>query len=257
MLECKKLSVSYGKQRILHEVDFKADNGTVTVVLGKNGSGKTTFLRTLAGVQETYRGSITVDGNELTVLPAKKRAEMISILPQFLPRPAITVEELALCGRYPYRTAFSNPTEEDRKIVEKAMTEAGVADKRARMVCHLSGGERQLAYTAMLLSQNTENVLFDEPTASLDTGYRKKTLELIRTLRAQGKCVVLSIHDLTDAIAVADRILVFDKGKAVFNGTPDDFIASGVPEERFGMHCHRFTEDGRSYRVFIPAEAAE
>lgn len=254
MIECKKLSVNYGKKTILHEVDLCAEDGTVTVLLGKNGSGKTTLLRTVSGVWEKYRGSILLDGAELSEISKKTRAGIVSILPQFLPRPAITVEELVSCGRYPFRKAFAAASEEDRIAVEDSLQKTGMADKRNRMVCHLSGGERQLSYTAMLLAQDTKNVLFDEPTASLDTGYRQQTMELVRTLKESGKCVILSLHDLTDAVSIADRILVLDHGASVFSGTAEEFIGSGVPEKVFGMQCHRFSEGKREFRVFIPCE---
>ncbi len=254
MLECKNLSVRYGRNTVLSEVSLKAEAGSVTVILGPNGSGKTTLLRTLSGVQEKYTGTLFADGNEMKSLVPSERARRISLLPQFLPRPSVTVEELAACGRYPYLKPFGKMTEEDRKQVEKALNETGLTDRRERMVCHLSGGERQLAYTAMLLAQDTDNVLFDEPTASLDTAYRQQTVERIRKLRADGKCVILSLHDLTDAIALADRILVLQKGRTVFTGNTETFIENGVPERVFGMKCHVFHEGEKDYRIFIPLE---
>ena len=167
MLRAQQISLRLGSKTILKQVDFQAEAGQITVLLGRNGSGKTSLLRCLAMTQTRWHGQVTLDGCSLRSLTPQERSRRIALLPQVLPRPPITVRTLTSYGRQPYLGWGGQLSAADEQKVQRAMEQAEIAAHAEDLVCHCSGGERQLAYFAMLLAQDTPVVLLDEPTASL------------------------------------------------------------------------------------------
>ncbi len=255
MLEARKVTLRLGRKLILDQVDFQAQAGQITALLGRNGSGKTSLLRCLAGTQERCGGQILLDGAPVREMRAAARARHISLLPQVLPRPPIAVEQMVSFGRQPYLGPGGRLSERDRALVRVAMERAGILSHRADLVCHLSGGERQLACLALLLAQDTPAVLLDEPTASLDAEYRRRVYDLLRQMRTAGKTVVVVLHDLSDAVELADSLCVLDSGKNCFAGDPRSFLSGDVPERIFGLTPKAVTDgEGGRYTIFRPAE---
>ena len=253
MLRAQQISLRLGSKTILKQVDFQAEAGQITVLLGRNGSGKTSLLRCLAMTQTRWQGQVTLDGCPLRSLTPQERSRRIALLPQVLPRPPITVRTLTSYGRQPYLGWGGQLSAADEQRVQRAMDEAEIAAHAEDLVCHCSGGERQLAYFAMLLAQDTPVVLLDEPTASLDMEYRRVVYALLRRMKAEGKTVVLILHELADAVELADQICVLDQGTRVFTGTPEDFLISGLPQSVFGL-CPKQVKDetGNEFILFRP-----
>ena len=191
-------------------------------------------------------------------LTANERSHRIVLAPQVLPRPPITVRTLTGYGRRPYLGFGGRLSNEDERRVQQAMEQAEIAGHAEDLVCHCSGGERQLAYFALLLAQDTPVVLLDEPTASLDMEYRRVVYALLREMKAQGKTVVLISHELADAIELADQVYVLDHGARVFAGPPEDFLTSGIVESVFGLCPKRVRdESGAEFILFRPLNPAK
>ncbi len=241
MLDVKDLSVSYGKQTVLSDVSFSLEKGSVTALLGLNGSGKSTFLSALCG-SLTSRGEALWEGYPLASLPPKERAKRITLLPQMMPTPPFSVKETVLCGRAPYMALNGRPSVEDLRIVETVMEKTGVSHLAARPIAQLSGGERQLSFLAMALAQKTPLLLLDEPTSFLDKAKEKRFWDvLLRTQKEENVTVLAAMHDLTAAFRVADRILLLSEGKLLLHGAKEELTEH--LQEHFGVRCYQ-TEDG-------------
>ena len=214
-MEIKKLSAFYGKKEILSDLDLTLERGRFTALLGKNGCGKSTLLGCING-QVRYTGSILLDGRPLSALPPRERAKRVALLPQFLPASPLKAEELVALGRTPYLPLGGRLCEADREAVRAAMEQCGVSALRERTVATLSGGERQRIYLAMLLAQDAEILLLDEPTAHMDMGYTGEFLSLLRKLTEEkGKTVLAVLHDLNDAVTYPHRRLLLHQGRLV------------------------------------------
>ena len=251
MISCNNLTVKYGKHTVLDKISLNAENGEITVLLGKNGSGKTTLIRTLAGVQSKFDGEIFIDSKSIRQTDRKRLSRAVGILPQNLQKPAITVTDLVSMGRYPYTDAFSKLSAEDISAVERSIKTTGIEHLQDKLVCHLSGGERQLAYISTVIAQNTNNILLDEPTASLDISYRKQFFEILNRLKNENKCVVLSMHSLAEAVKTADKIVFLDNKKIVFCGNTKQFISQRIRDKYFNVKTVELTNaDGISYYIF-------
>ncbi|MBR5452974.1 MAG: ABC transporter ATP-binding protein [Clostridia bacterium] len=253
MIECSSLSCSIGKKQILSDIDLTAKNGKITVIIGPNGSGKTSLLRCISGAvgkKELSSGNILINGKNTVDYSAKERAGVLSFMPQALPMPQITVFELVSYGRSPYIGSFGMLSEKDKKAVYSAIARVSLSDLCDTSVSVLSGGERQLAYFAMLIAQETSNLLLDEPTASLDEKHKAKIFDELTKLKKDNKAILLILHDITEAVRIADNICVLDNGKSVFCGTSEQFIQSDIPKTVFGVTPYQYINDGKSTYFF-------
>ncbi|MBR2078802.1 MAG: ABC transporter ATP-binding protein, partial [Clostridia bacterium] len=167
MLELKNIRVVKNKKEILKNVTVSLKPHTLTVVIGKNGSGKSTLLSCLTG-ESKYQGTIHFDDKDLALMPKRQRAAYISFLPQSLPSVPITVENLVAMGRTPYVDMGKNLSEKDEEQIEKAIADTGIETIRHKKLTEISGGEKQRAYIAMVLAQNTRVIALDEPTTYMD-----------------------------------------------------------------------------------------
>jgi len=250
MLKIENVSVTLGGKRILEDVSFALRPNRITALVGRNGSGKSTLLACV-NQQLRYRGIITGGGRDLATLSPKERAKFVAILPQTLPAPSVTVEEMVAFGRTPYLDFTGRLTQADRTAVRSAMADAQVEALAGRRADTLSGGERQRVALAMILAQDTPIALLDEPTAHMDLGYGEAFLGQLRQLRAQKKKTVLVIlHDLAMAVRFADDILVLDEGKLRFAGPVSQCLQETVLEDTFGLKRHTVMENGEA-RVFF------
>lgn len=250
MIECRDMSVGYGRRTVLGPLSFRAEAGRITVLLGKNGCGKTTLFRALSGVLK-YSGSVRVDGLEVSALPSAARAGMIAVMPQMLRSPDITVRELVSFGRRPYTGITGVLSRHDRETVGAVLDKTGMTALADSKLPRISGGERQKAYFAMLLAQQAENILLDEPGAHLDAAYMSELCGFLREERSAGKTVLAVFHDINRAVDIADKIIVVAGGVVAFDGGCREFCESGVAPELFGLRRYVCaSEDGGSVTVF-------
>ncbi len=239
MLTIQHLTAGYGDKTILHDISLDFPPGTVTALLGPNGCGKSTLLKAAAGLLPPVSGEI---------LAGEPRARHIAWLPQSRHVPEMTALRLVLHGRFPWLGWPRQYREEDYAIARAAMERVGVAEFAHRPLSELSGGTRQKCYLAMVLAQEADTLLLDEPTAYLDIGHQLRLMALCRELAAEGRAVAAVLHDLPLALGYADRIAVLDQGRLLALGTPEEILASGILDRVFGVRVLALdTEAGRQY----------
>ncbi len=248
MLKIKELAVSYGSKMVLENVSFTACKGEITTLIGKNGCGKSSIVSCINRMIQ-YKGRITVNDSDIMRINVKERARQLAILPQKLPSPDISVYELVSFGRSPYLDVSGRMSENDLMHVENAIKYTGIDALRHRMVNTLSGGEQQKAFFAMILAQDTDMIVLDEPTTYMDIRYEASFLNMISALKGK-KTILMIMHDLTQAVRVSDRIVVIDEGSVKFEGKAVECAESGIIEQVFDVRQHKFSQDGQEYRFF-------
>lgn len=248
MLELRNVSAGYSKNTVLNGISLTFPAGTVTVVAGPNGCGKSTLLKAVAGMLPA-QGEILLEGISLDSLSSRQRAQKIAFLPQSRSVPEITVERLVLHGRFPYLHYPRQYRPEDHAAAKAAMEALGISELAHRPLPSLSGGQRQKAYIAMALAQDTEVVLLDEPTTYLDIAHQRQLMSLAKDLAAKGKTVVLVLHDLTLAMEQADNLVLLDRGSCIARGTPEEIYQSRRIQPVFGVELG-CTEIGGARKYF-------
>ena len=239
MLELQQISAGYPGKQVLHDISLSILAGQVTVLLGPNGCGKSTLLKVLCGILSATGGSALLDGLDLLRLPQRELAQKVAYLAQSRQIPDISVERLVLHGRFPYLSYPRRYRPQDLEAAHSAMAQLGLLDLAQTPLKQLSGGQRQEAYIAMALAQDTPVVLLDEPTTYLDISHQLQLLTHARALSAQGKTVLMVVHDIPAALRIADRIVLMDRGRTVFQGTAQALYESGAAERVFGVRLRR------------------
>ena len=248
MIELNNLTVGYGGKTVLRDVSLVFPRGQVTVLLGPNGCGKSTLMKTALGLLPRQSGEILYDGVELDRLTTRQVARKAAYLAQSREIPSITVRRMVLHGRFPYLGYPRRYRAEDYEAAAKALEWAGAADLADRSVRELSGGQRQKVYLAMALAQDTETVFMDEPTTYLDVRHQLEVMSVSRRLADMGRAVVLVLHDLSLALREADRLAVLSEGTLRQLGTPEEVFGSGELDRAFGVTVRRvWTESGWLY----------
>lgn len=248
MIEMEKISAGYGKNEILHDVDFRAAGGEVTTLIGTNGSGKSTLLKVLLGFLDYLEGEIRIDGVSVKSLSRPELARKIAYLPQGKTVPDVTVERMVLHGRFPYLNYPRRYGKRDRGIAEAAMKEMGITEYAHRQMAELSGGMRQKVYIAMAMAQQAEVIVMDEPTTYLDIGQQLKFAQLMRQLSKKGRTIILVLHDILLALKLSDRIVALREGKIVMSGTPEEVLKTNMIGQLYDVSVKAHgTENGVQY----------
>lgn len=248
----KDASFSYGSKGIIDHLDLELGRGRVTSVIGPNGCGKSTMVKLIAGMLRPTAGSVEIFGKPTLSYSAKERAKVLAVLSQRTREPVMTVEELIACGRYPYLPAGGRLSAEDRDAIQRAAADVGIEDLLAKPLRALSGGERQKAYLAMTIAQDTELIVLDEPTTYLDVRASYDLMGLIRKLnREAGKTVVMVLHDIGLALRTSDELVVIGKDRSLCVGDPKELISSGSIAETFDVQVIEHAIDGETYYSLI------
>ena len=249
-LTVQGISLSRAGQSVLQNVSFCAQEGQITALIGRNGAGKTTLIRCLTGEYTGYSGQFLLDDRPILPLSLSQRSLLLSCLPQNLPSPHVTVEELVRFGRTPYTPLSGKLSSKDREKVRWAIHTVGLQSHTQQFVDTLSGGERKKAFFAMTLAQDTPLVVLDEPTAHLDTVSRFEFLELLDRLRREtGKTFLVVLHDLPEVIRYAQRIVTLHQGQITFDGTPEGCLEQNIPQTYFHI---RLTGDFKNGFAVTP-----
>jgi len=238
LLEAKNISLGFGESLVIKDLSFKVEKGKVISILGPNGSGKSTVLKGLAKTQTFYMGSVYLDGKNIQLINSKKLARQLAMLIQSPQAPSdLTVRELVEYGRFPHQEWWSGRSEDDKKLVEWALEQTGLALLADRPVETLSGGERQRAWIAMVMAQNPQVLLLDEPTTYLDIAHQLEILNLVTELNATQKVtVVMVLHDINHAARYSDYMAVLNKGELYSFGTPQQVLTTTMLREVFGVN---------------------
>ena len=225
----------YGKHSVLSGVDLEIGKGSLVGIGGPNGVGKSTLMKLIAGVIAPQRGSVRVDGNDMSKLSAKSRAQLVAVVPQTPELPAgARALEVVLMGRNPHLGLLSWETEDDLSIAIDTMRMTDTDEYLDRPVDRLSGGERQRVAIAMALAQRTPVMLLDEPTANLDLAYQPAIMQMLVDMTALGKTVVTAVHDLTLAAQFCDKIALMSGGRFVAVGTPTEVLTANRIRDVYG-----------------------
>lgn len=248
MIEITNLSAGYPGKKVLSGLSLRIPAGKVTVIAGPNGCGKSTFLKTVAGIHPGEGGCIRIGGRELSEYSPQELARNVAYLAQSRQIPDISVRRMVLHGRFPYLGYPRRYRPEDYAAADRAMEQMGLSDLSDRAVGSLSGGQRQKVYIAMALAQDTPVILLDEPTTFLDVSHQLQMMAHARFLADAGKTVVLVLHDLAMAMQLADHMAVLEGGKIAAAGTPEEVFQSGCLDRVFGAAVRRVrTPDGWQY----------
>ena len=245
MISITDLHASYDGAEILHGISAAFPEGKISVIMGPNGCGKSTTLRSLVRMVPEMSGSLTLDGQDLGLLTPRELARRIAYLPQSRNVPDISVERLVLHGRFPYLSYPRRYRKEDREKVTRALEWVDLKDLKERKMENLSGGQRQKAYLAMALAQDTEVILMDEPTTFLDIKNQFEMLDRARSLANGGKTVIMILHDFESILHYADHVVLVAAGRVLATGDAETVLRSPEVKRAFGVEPWFYeTDDG-------------
>ena len=235
MISLQNLTVGYGTKAVLSDINQVLKAGQLVCLLGSNGVGKSTILRTLAGFQQPLAGKVLLDGKDLSSLSLSQRSKTVSIvLTERVEVPYMKVADLVGMGRSPYTGFFGKLTKEDKQIVSEAIEMVGISSLAERTIDTLSDGERQKAFLAKALAQQTPIILLDEPTAFLDFHAKISTLRLMQKLAHEtNKIILMSTHDVEMALRLSDILWIVQDGK-IQTGTTASLTESGILRQFLG-----------------------
>ena len=225
-LEAKRVAVELQARLIVQDLSLTAEPGEVVGLIGPNGSGKTTFLRTVYRLLRPTAGQVTVGGNDVWRLSARESARRIAIVVQESPPEfEFTVREIVRMGRMPHKPLTAPYNRNDDEIVTDALRRVKMLALAHRPFALLSGGEKQRVLMARALAQQPKLLVLDEVTNHLDIHYQFEILDLIRNL---GTTTLITLHDLNLAAAYCDRIYVLGEGRIVASGRPEEVLTPGL-----------------------------
>lgn len=238
-LETSKLDIAYEERLIVDNLNIQIPQGKITALVGANGSGKSTILKTMARIMNPKAGSVLLDGKSIHKQSTREVAKQLAILPQNPTAPeGLTVTELVSYGRFPYQKGFGSMRAEDKRMIEWAIEVTGMTEFHDRPIDQLSGGQRQRAWIAMALAQETDILFLDEPTTFLDMAHQLEVLQLLEQLNAAAnRTIVMVVHDLNHASRYAHHMIGIKKGKAIATGSPVEVMNSDVLREVFNIEA--------------------
>lgn len=228
------LSVGYhidkhSSKEVLSGLNIVLRQGELVCMLGANGVGKSTLLRTISGVQPPIKGEVVINGKEIADHSRRSLSRLISLVyTDNTLAGGLTVEELVGLGRQPYTGFFGRLSDNDRHVVRKAISDVGMAHKIGEYVSRLSDGERQKTMIARALAQQTPIIILDEPTAFLDVASRIETMKLLHDLAINGnKAIILSSHDVSQSLMLASRLWLITGDGILIDGITEELVLDG------------------------------
>ncbi|MEO9804645.1 MAG: ABC transporter ATP-binding protein [Reichenbachiella sp.] len=243
------LNIGYGTKEIAREIDLTLAGGQLVCLLGQNGVGKSTLLRTLSNLQEPLAGEIKLDDKDIKRLDRRELATRLGIITtEKIGMSNMTVRELVALGRYPYTNWIGKESVEDTEKIEEAISRCKINYIENARLSAISDGQFQKAMVARVLAQDTEIILMDEPTAHLDVVNRVEMFQLLETIKEEtGKSILISTHELDLSMQFADELWLMNFNQPIITGTPEDLGLKGEIEKVF-FH-EEFVLDSRTGQV--------
>ncbi|MBM3999926.1 MAG: ABC transporter ATP-binding protein [Planctomycetes bacterium] len=238
ILETRDLTCAYDRQVVVDHVAFRARSGEVVTLLGPNGAGKTTLLRALARLLPPRSGHVLLDDRDIWSMAPRAVARLAALGPQNESRDwPLTVREAVRLGRVPHRGWLSPFNGEDQAIVDESIRRLDLGDLVDRPVTQLSGGEWRRVVLARAIAQQPRVLLLDEPTSQLDIKHQLDVLSHVRKLASDGLAVIVTLHDLNQAVACADRMVLVHGRRVVADGPPESVLTAERIADVYGIRA--------------------
>ncbi|MCZ0704437.1 ABC-type Mn2+/Zn2+ transport system ATPase subunit [Natronobacillus azotifigens] len=229
-IEVSDLSVSYHGQKALEDISFSIEQQQLVGIIGPNGAGKSTLMKAVLGLIISCKGKITVlDRNINTVRKKVAYVPQRNDLDMDFP---VLVEDVVLMGRFPHLTWYGRPKEKDREIARKCLDQVGMSEYRRRQIGELSGGQQQRVFLARALAQEADIFFLDEPFAGIDVTSERIIIDMLKSLRDQGKTLFVVHHDLSKVESYFDHLILLNK-RLVAYGKPDEVASVDNIEEAY------------------------
>lgn len=237
LMEVRDASFAYsGKENIFEGISFSIEKGDVMCILGPNGTGKTTLIKCLNGLQRINGGEILVDGQSIYSMTKLEKSKHLGYIPQghqaTFPFKSL---DIVLMGRTPYIGMLSSASRGDLKIAENAMKSLGILHLADKPYTAISGGERQLVFIARVLAQGPKILILDEPTSHLDFGNQIKTLSVIKALARNGMAVIMSSHFPDHAFISSNKVAIMKEKRMMSFGVPDEVLTECNMQKAYGV----------------------
>lgn len=251
MIDLKAVSKNYGTKKVISEVCLPVSEKKLTAFIGPNGAGKSTILSMISRLTAIDTGQIYLDHNEVKAWRSNELSKKLSILKQSNGvNLRITVRELVSFGRFPY--SKGRLTTEDQQRIDYALEKLGLVEMAEEMIDTLSGGQLQRAYIAMILAQDTEYILLDEPLNNLDMNHSVQLMKTLRRLvEEEHKTILLVIHDINFAATYADEIVAMKNGEIFAHGTMAEIIQPNILNALYEMDIKICELDGKRFCMYF------
>ena len=260
LIDVKNISFSYSKDSplIFEDISFSVEKGDVLCVLGPNGTGKTTLIKTLNKLYDINSGEIILNGKNIKKLSFRDISKSIGYIPQgHIPSFPFTVFDVVLMGRSPYIGLSSSPRLRDKKIAEDALKTLGIHHMRDKEYTNLSGGERQLVYLTKAIAQDTPILLLDEPTSDLDIYHQIIVMDVLKKLVQDGQTILAAIHDINLAARISDECLLIKNGEVVVFAENAEAINKETIQKGFQVNVHIYEEPFTKTLQVLPYEVSK
>lgn len=252
MIQLRNLTTGYGHKSVTCNLNATLEKGELVSLLGCNGVGKSTLLKTMSAFLKPISGKVLIDGKDLYLLPPAELSRLVGVV--LTERPdvgSMTVREMVGMGRSPYTGFWGKLSSDDENKIEEAMALVGIQEMSQRQVCTLSDGERQKTMIAKALAQETPIILLDEPTAFLDFPSKVEMMRLLRRLAHEmQKVIFLSTHDVEMALQLSDRLWLMTR-EGITSGTPHQLSNSGALASFINVDGISFDSKLMSYRILL------
>lgn len=247
--ESENISFRYGKRLILDKVSFQLDKGKMLALLGSNGTGKTTLLKSLSGILRPFEGVSRMDGEELLKMDLRRKAKIVAYVPQNTNSTfPIRVVDAVMMGRKPFERFV--PSKADEDLAFEIMEKLELSDYAFKYTNELSGGERQRVFIARALCQEPSLLLLDEPTSSMDLKNQLRTMDMVQKLaKDQNLTVIVSIHDLNLAAMYCDRFLMLHQKKVCVLGKAEEVLTEDNIYKVYGVHTRIENVEGYPHMI--------
>lgn len=254
VLTAEGLAIGYGKRVLMEGIDLSLERGSLTALIGRNGVGKSTLLKTLTGSLPSLAGTIKLEGRPLKGMSRKDMSRILALVSTDRHNAGgLRLEEMVALGRIPFTNRFGVLRHEDREIVDKAMKDVGIYHKKDRFVAELSDGERQKGLLARGLAQQTPVLVMDEPFSFLDVASRLEILQLIKRLTGElNRAILFSTHEVTEALRSADNVWAFvgsGGDQRIVSCSPSQLIDSGEVNSIFTQNNIIFDSERMDYKL--------
>ncbi len=253
MIKIKDLVVEINKKEILKNVNITIPENKIVSIVGVNGCGKTTLLKTIVSLQK-YSGTISVNNTNINTLSYKEKAKIFSYLPQNYIVPNISVNDLLIHGRFPHLDFNRKLSNKDYEIINNAIKITNISSIVNKKLQNLSGGERQRSYIAMNIVQNSNVILLDEPTTFLDISYQLEIFNIVKKLKKENKTIIMVLHDLQQAFTFSDLLIVVNQGRVIAFDTPSNILNMNILKTTFGVNLDK-DNNNNLYSYILKKEA--